>query len=102
MRFILLMHTYILKAMQPMRKRFTDSYRKSLLSSRGKKVNGRRVQRDLYSSFLLKHKDTVEHPDREECTKDFGNFLKKQGHVVNQVRKKGDTTKNFGLEFFIS
>ena len=80
----------------------TDGYRKSLLSSRGKKVNGRRVQRDLYSSFLLKHKDTVEHPDREECTKDFGNFLKKQGHVVNQVRKKGDTTKNFGLEFFIS
>ena len=48
------------------------------------------------------HKDTVEHPDREECTKDFGNFLKKQGHVVDQVRKKGDTTKNFGLKFFIS
>ena len=80
----------------------TDDYRKPELSARGKKVKGKRVQRDLYSGFLLKHIATRKHPDREACVKDFENFLKKQGQVVNKVRKKGDTTKNFGLKYFIS
>ena len=77
-------------------------YIKSGLTERSKKIGGHRVQRDMYSAFLLKNIKDITSPDRKKCMIDFRNFLKKQGKVVNSMRKKGDKTGNFGLQYFIS
>ena len=80
----------------------TDSYKKPGLSDRTKKVNGRRVQRDLYSGFLLKNFKDQKHADRESCRKEFRKFLKHQGAAVAHMIQQGDTTGNFGLRDFLS
>ena len=80
----------------------TGQYIKPDLSARGKKVGGHRVQRDLYSGYLLKNYKTIEEPDQNKCKKDFKKFLKQQGKVVNKVKKHGDTTGNFGLKTFFA
>ena len=80
----------------------TDSYKKKGLSERGSRIGGKRVQRDLYSSFLLRNYKDAEHPDRDKCISDFKPFLKRQGNVVNRMLKTGDTTRNFGLALFVA
>ena len=68
----------------------TDSYKKAPLSCRIKTVGGHRVQRDLYSGFLLKHvsKDnrTI---DRAGCNLGFEAFLQSQEQCINDIRASG-------------
>ena len=68
----------------------TDSYKKVPLSCRMKTVGGNRVQRDLYSAFLLKHvtqdNRTV---DRDGCIADFEVFLQSQEKCINYIRASG-------------
>ena len=68
----------------------TDSYKKVPLSCRMKEVGGHRVQRDLYSGFLLKHvtqdNRTV---DRDGCITDFKAFLQAQEKCINDIRASG-------------
>ena len=78
----------------------TDTYKKPGLSERGKRIGGKRVQRDLYSSFLLKCLLDEEHPDRRLCETLFPTFLKNQGKAVSEAIKKCDPTGNFGIAFF--
>ena len=78
----------------------TDSYKKATLSARVKKIGGHKVQRDLYSAFLLYNYLDISKPDRERCIRTFKHFLKTQGITVNTILKNRDTTKTFGIKAF--
>lgn len=73
---------------------------KPSLSDRTKTISNHKVQRDLYSSFLLYNRLDLEHIDFESCDKLFDDFLKKQDLTIKKVQIQGDTTKNFGLKEF--
>lgn len=54
----------------------TDDYVRKKLSCRGSFVGGHYVQRDLYSTFLLRNSnDTGTAADRQKCTDSFPTFL---------------------------
>ena len=67
-----------------------DSYEKVPLSCRVKTIGGQKVQRDLYSGFLLKHirKDnrTI---NRDGCISDFEAFLKAQEQCIVDIKASG-------------
>lgn len=80
----------------------TGGYDKPALKERIKKVGGHRVQRDLYSAYLLRHMATPKQPDQAACAADFKRFLKQQGAEVARIISAGDTTGNFGLADFLT
>ena len=54
----------------------TDDYVKKKLSCRGQTINGKWIQRDLYSAFLLMNSSTaLDHPDRDKCMKTYEAFV---------------------------
>ena len=79
----------------------TKEATKSLLSNRTKLIGTDLVQRDLYSSFLLYNIKDNENIDFDACNLNFNKFLELQQQVVEEIKTKGDTTKNFGLRDFI-
>lgn len=67
----------------------TGQYRKKRLCDRWCVIDGHRVQRDLYSAFLIsyvtgKNLDTI---DRKACCDDWMNFLKLQDEVLKTCDK---------------
>ena len=67
----------------------TGQYRKKRLCDRWCVIDGHRVQRDLYSAFLISHVtgknlDTI---DRKACCDDWMNFLKLQDEVLKSCDK---------------
>ena len=79
----------------------TKEATKSLLSNRTKFIGTELVQRDLYSSFLLYNIKDNENIDFDACARNFDKFLLLQQNVVEEIKTKGDTTKNFGLKDFL-
>ena len=79
----------------------TETAENIKLSDRSKIIGKVRVQRDLYSSFLLFHSKNEKEIDYKACKKDFKNFIKRQAEVVEEIKNKGDKTKNFGIKAFI-
>lgn len=68
------------------------------LSDRSKIIGNSRVQRDLYSAFLLKNaKRGRKEVDIKKCNKEFDNFLDSQIKLIKKIK---DTTGNFGLKDF--
>lgn len=69
----------------------TDEYHKKELSERWnllKDENGNeiRIQRDLYSSFLIKNSvSDLTHADRDKCIKDFPNFVEHHDRCIKTV-----------------
>lgn len=61
--------------------------------------DGSFVQRDLYSSFLQQHADeTLEHPDRNGCLRDFSSFKKRQDTLLAEMKTDGVSMKQcFGF-----
>ena len=74
-----------------------DEYVKPKLSDRVKIIDGEKVQRDLYSAFLLSNYKDEETIDRDKCIKEFYNFTKQQKELIKTVK---DNTGNFGLRSF--
>ena len=67
----------------------TGQYRKKRLCDRWCVIDGHRVQRDLYSAFLISHVtgknlDTI---DRKACCDNWVNFLKLQDEVLKTCDK---------------
>ena len=77
-------------------------YIKPSLSERVKKVGGKRVQRDLYSAFLLWNIQDEKTISQEKCRDSFLWFLKKQAYVVDKFRQFGEKTGNFGIREFVN
>ena len=64
----------------------TDTYTKVPLSQRDKYVGNHKVQRDLYSAFLIRNTDNdLEHPDRDKCICGFDRFLELQSELINDM-----------------
>ena len=76
-----------------------DNYKKAELKDRSKYVGGYKVQRDLYSAYLLKNSNTkFDKPDREKCIYGFENFLKLQNNLICEMKKNNISMKQcFGF-----
>ena len=77
----------------------TGEYIKPALNERFKTIAGHRVQRDLYSAFLICHADdTLTAPDFKACHLDFPHFVEMQDTLILNTKKCGHTMKScFGF-----
>ena len=64
-----------------------EEYNKKKLCQRWNDLNGIKVQRDLYSAFLLQHvNDDLKSVNVVLCNKDFDNFLKLHNKEVERLK----------------
>lgn len=65
----------------------TDDYYKKKLSKRwNNNMNGYKIQRDLYSAFLLMNSnDTYTHADRKKCLATFEEFVKQHNICIAEL-----------------
>lgn len=64
-----------------------EEYNKKKLCQRWNDLNGIKVQRDLYSAFLIQHvNDDLKSVNIELCNKDFDNFLKLHNKEVERLK----------------
>lgn len=77
----------------------TDTCRKVSLKEREKMVGGRKVQRDLYSAFLVRNADAArKHPDRGKCNRKFEKFADMQDALIRKMKADGVSMKQcFGF-----
>ena len=77
----------------------TDDYIKSELSERVKLIEGHKVQRDLYSAFLLKNcNNRLNKPDRDKCIYGFNRFLELQNNLITEMKENNISMKQcFGF-----
>lgn len=79
---------------------FDDTYTKKTLSTRWNDFNGIRIQRDLYSAFLLMSivkDDEFDKIDRDFCFKTFGSFRKMHDRVMQKLKTKTRTLQSMGI-----
>ena len=78
----------------------TDTYTKKKLSRRHNIIDGRWVQRDLYSAFLLSNSaEDLAHTDRDRCNETFNLFLKNHDACVAKIRNtKTKIPRSFGFQ----
>lgn len=76
-----------------------DAKRKKPLSQRWHTLpDGRRIQRDLYSAFLLYCADeTLQHPDRDLCQNHFEGFYQLHNACVEEIRRTHTWILNSGI-----
>ena len=76
-----------------------DIYTKVTLKDRDKLVNGKYVQRDLYSAFLLKNTNSdLNAPDRKKCIYGFDKFIMMQNELINHMKANNISMKQcFGF-----
>lgn len=77
----------------------TDEFVKVPLSKRSKEVEGRYVQRDLYSAFLLSNPDIkFEKAEREVCVDEFKKFADMQDKEIADMKANNVSMKQcFGF-----
>lgn len=75
---------------------------KKSLNERTFLIDNQLVQRDLYSSFLLRFKKDMDTINFDLCDKNFENFINLQKNVVDKIKIIGDTTRNFGIRNFLN
>lgn len=64
----------------------TDDYVKKKLSCRGQTIDGKWIQRDIYSAFLLMNSNTaLDHPDRDKCMKTYEAFVKNHDLCISSL-----------------
>lgn len=76
-----------------------DQYTKTDLSVREKYIAGHKVQRDLYSAFLLRNSNQkLNRPDREKCIYEFDRFVKLQDQLIEEMKENNLSMKQcFGF-----
>lgn len=71
----------------------TNEYEKKALSKRWTEISGNKIQRDLYSAFLIKNvKDNLEEVDIEKAEKGFENFVKLHNEEIERLKESGIKT----------
>ncbi len=66
----------------------TNEYEKKSLSKRWVEILGNKIQRDLYSAFLIKNvKENLEEVNIEKAKKEFKNFLKLHNEEIERIKK---------------
>ena len=80
----------------------TGGYTKSKLSDRSKTIANEKVQRDLYSAFLLEHVlDDGKTVDLEACLVDFDKFLENQAFTIDKLILSGKHSQTMGIRDFL-
>ena len=71
----------------------TNEYKKESLNTRNKVIGKQKVQRDLYSAFLMYcSNDALQSANQEMCNKEFNNFIKNHNLEIDrltQLKKDG-------------
>lgn len=77
----------------------TDDYRKKELSERWNNMpDGRRIQRDLYSAFLLQHmNETQTGFDKDALSVDYERFALLHDQCIEELRRAPKTLASMGL-----
>ena len=77
----------------------TDGYAKKKLSRRHNVINGKWVQRDLYSAFLIMNSDAeMEHADRALCRDTYDNFLILHDQCIEELKSGSrELLSSFGI-----
>ena len=77
----------------------TGEYIKPKLSERFKVIDGHKVQRDLYSAFLICNtSDSLTIPDFELCSSRFPRFVEMHDTLIENMKKRGISMKQcFGF-----
>jgi hypothetical protein len=77
----------------------TDEYKKKELSERWNHMpDGRRIQRDLYSAFLLQHmNETQTDFDKTALIRDYERFTVLHDQCIEELRKAPKTLASMGL-----
>ncbi len=76
----------------------TDDYEKKSLSERWTDIAGNKVQRDLYSAFLVMNSKNENEPDRDNCFKSFDNFLKLHDEEITRLNDSEKLLSSFGIK----
>ena len=64
-----------------------DTYNKKKLNERWNNLDGTKVQRDLYSAFLIQHvNDDLGTVNQEDCKKDFEGFMVLHNKEIERLR----------------
>ncbi|MDY5323323.1 MAG: hypothetical protein SPG96_00160, partial [Succinivibrio sp.] len=75
------------------------AFKKKLSDRMFKLTDGSRVQRDLYSSFLLYNIDlTARTIDRAKCIESFNDFLLKQQDLIAYIKVNKINVANSGIK----
>ena len=77
-----------------------NTYQKKLLRYRWAKLsNGDKIQRDLYSAFLLMNSDTdVQHTDQNKCKRSYKKFKIQHDELIKAMQESGKRyPKSFGI-----
>lgn len=64
----------------------TDTYKKKKLSQRQTYVDNIKIQRDLYSAFLLMCAENKNKPNKELCEKEFNDFVKLHNECICKLK----------------
>lgn len=65
----------------------TDTYIKKDLSQRWNILGKDKIQRDLYSAFLIKNSNSnLDKPDRQKCITEFNNFKKLHNQEIQRLQ----------------
>ena len=71
----------------------TNEYEKKSLSKRWVEIVGNKIQRELYSAFLIKNiKENLEEVNIEKAKKEFKNFVKSHNKEMERIKKSGVKT----------
>lgn len=76
-----------------------DTYIETKLNDRDKYVGGYKVQRDLYSAFLIRNSnDKLDRPDRDKCIYGFEKFIELQNNLIDEMIQNNISMKQcFGF-----
>lgn len=70
-----------------------DVYIKKKLSKRYNLIDGKWIQRDLYSAFLLMNSDgSLEHADRDACIRTYDSFKRSHDACIERIKTEAVTT----------
>ena len=80
----------------------TNECNKPLLSERVKNIWNNKIQRDLYSAYLLlNHKKNLKEIDRKKCIENFNTFLVNHNELISTLKQSWLTyPQSFWLEDF--
>jgi len=77
----------------------SNEYQKKPLSQRWNEMpDGRRIQRDLYSAFLLQHmNENQDGFDIDTLNQDYESFVKKHDNMIKQLQSAPKTISSMGI-----
>lgn len=83
----------------------TDAYVKKKLHTRSDEIGGHRIQRDLYSAFLLMNsKPDLSGTDRNRCFETFNDFIRNHDRCMDTLVKQYRNGQHFpscmGIRYF--